>query len=615
MRQVKPHMADTFAVPPPHSDVMARVSHQRPATTPIIVLFGLLLAVGLEWERLTAVWQTGAFFDSDDAMRLVQVRDYLNGQGWFDLSVKRLAAPEPMIMHWSRIVDVPLSLLIGAFSTVMPPESSERLTRIIFPALMFLGLFGAMIRVTRSLFPFGGEMAAVILTALSGVLLVQFAPGRIDHHAPQIVLLMLMVGSVIRTLGPDARRSGLMTGFFAALSLAISLENLPFVIFAVSAVTLRWIIEGIAAREALAGLACGLPLFGTAFFFLTVAPTFYAQGACDAFSAAHLETMIAGGIGLAGLAYFSPGLPSIASRLAAAAAAGACIGGSLYATFPACLGDPLAGIDPLLREIWLKKVLEARPLLSFAHERPELFLPLVVPIFIGLPAALSAVVIETGKARVRWLFVAGFVATGCVTAFWQIRVFSSLAPISLLGGLWTMSFVRGRTAGWPDYYSNAAAFLAGVPFCALVWMFVPVSTDAATKSLGASGLSTCLSPSSISSLNRLPPSVILAPIDLGSHILALTNHSVIAAPYHRNNSGNLLAVDFFIADETDGRAILSKNKVDYIVLCPGMAEVKDYSAVSRGSVAWKLEHDQIPSWLEYVNVGGNALIVLKNRLY
>ena len=53
--------------------------------------------------------------DTDDAMRLVQVRDLLAGQGWFDMVQHRLMPPEGASMHWSRLVDAPLAALIGQF--------------------------------------------------------------------------------------------------------------------------------------------------------------------------------------------------------------------------------------------------------------------------------------------------------------------------------------------------------------------------------------------------------------------------------------------------------------------------------------------------------------------
>src|ERR1700687_3187469 len=50
-------------------------------------------------------------FDSmstDDAMRLVEVRDLIAGQGWFDLTQHRLDPPGVSI-HWSRGIDAPLA--------------------------------------------------------------------------------------------------------------------------------------------------------------------------------------------------------------------------------------------------------------------------------------------------------------------------------------------------------------------------------------------------------------------------------------------------------------------------------------------------------------------------
>jgi hypothetical protein len=57
--------------------------------------------------------KTGAFdaMSTDDAMRLVEVRDLIAGQGWFDLVEHRLDPPG-IAMHWSRLIDAPLAGLI-----------------------------------------------------------------------------------------------------------------------------------------------------------------------------------------------------------------------------------------------------------------------------------------------------------------------------------------------------------------------------------------------------------------------------------------------------------------------------------------------------------------------
>jgi len=76
---------------------------QRPGANPNVLLPVLWLtaavAIGLPAIR-------GGVFDAmstDDAMRLVQVRDWIGGQGWFDLFQYRLDPPgTSMHLRWSR---------------------------------------------------------------------------------------------------------------------------------------------------------------------------------------------------------------------------------------------------------------------------------------------------------------------------------------------------------------------------------------------------------------------------------------------------------------------------------------------------------------------------------
>ena len=84
-----------------------------------------------EWIRLTlAAWlaimawylvqrwpaiQWLSLGDTDDNMRLMQVRAWLAGQGWFDLRNYRLNPPGGFDIHWSRLVDLPIAALILLF--------------------------------------------------------------------------------------------------------------------------------------------------------------------------------------------------------------------------------------------------------------------------------------------------------------------------------------------------------------------------------------------------------------------------------------------------------------------------------------------------------------------
>src|SRR6185503_18571311 len=50
--------------------------------------------------------------DTDDNMRMMQVRGLLHGQGWFDLRNYRMNPPFGANIHWSRLVDLPIAGLI-----------------------------------------------------------------------------------------------------------------------------------------------------------------------------------------------------------------------------------------------------------------------------------------------------------------------------------------------------------------------------------------------------------------------------------------------------------------------------------------------------------------------
>jgi hypothetical protein len=119
------------------------------ASIPLMALVATLVALALVLPAFVEVWRTTRFFDTDDAMRLVQVRDLLNGQGWFDLVVHRLNPPDAVLSHWSRVIDVPLAGMILFFSLFTSRESAETLTRLAFPLLVQFAYFAALFALFR----------------------------------------------------------------------------------------------------------------------------------------------------------------------------------------------------------------------------------------------------------------------------------------------------------------------------------------------------------------------------------------------------------------------------------------------------------------------------------
>ena len=145
--------------------------------------------------------------DPDDAVRLISVRELLAGAPWFDTTLPRIGAPEPLVSHWSRLIDAPLAALVAALSPLLGRDGAELATRIVWPALLF---FALALVVAREAHRRAGPLAAafaLFLVITSATALAQFRPGRIDHHNAQI--LCAVAGLLFLARSWDDRRARL----------------------------------------------------------------------------------------------------------------------------------------------------------------------------------------------------------------------------------------------------------------------------------------------------------------------------------------------------------------------------------------------------------------------
>ncbi len=581
-----------------------RVGGLRLDSVATVTLIVFPLALLLSWPRMVAVWQTGIFYDTDDAMRMVQVRDWMAGQGWFDLVAHRLDPPAGTLMHWSRIVDVPLAVLIRLFGLFADAVHAERLARLVFP----LALQGAMIAATawtgRALAGGRAVLPAAILILLSGISFDQFQPGRIDHHAPQILLLMLGVGTTLRSLDPGRAAWAALTGCLIAVSLAISLENLPFFAVLLAAPALAWVAHGDPYRRTILSFAGGLGLAGPLLFVLTVPPWRYLVPAPDAYSIAHLAAIMVGTAGLAGLAILSAKLSGPASRGVALAAAGGLTLATVLAIDPACLGDPYAGMDPLIKRLWLDNVTEAQPIFRLARLHPHIFTTTVCPIPCGAVATLIGLWHCRRSRPAPWLVLAALVGVGLAGTFWQIRVASSLSPLALLGGAWAVAAALDLAQARNRAVYAVLPFVCLGLFSSLAWAMVPVGT---TTKPGASEADpeSCRASAALAPLAGFPAAVTaFAPIDAGAHLLAYTPMSVLAGPYHRDRHGMRMALDALLAVPDVARGIVAGSGAKLLVYCTADPLLRNIRREAPGSLAAALLDGHPPVWLAPMTLDG-----------
>ena len=576
----------------------------------LLTAMGLVFTLALSWPSAAEVWRSGAFANSDDAMRLVEVRDWLAGQAWFDLHQYRLDPPDGVQMHWTRVLDLPLGLLIEFFQAFLPVESAERLTRIIFPLMLHGALFAAVAGLARRLAGPAAMLPAVAIAALSGGVLVQFQPGRIHHHSAQILLVVLILWATIRAI--DARRFWPAAGAaaLAALSLSINIENLTYILVEIAAFALVFVAQGGRFRGALLGFGLSLAASSLIVFVATIGPSRYFAGACDAFSTTHLMAIFLSAAAFCVLAALSRHLTSAPLRLAGCALGGALVLGAIAFAYPACLGDPQAAVDPLLRKLWLENVEEARPLLGIIIAHPVKLITLALAALLGFAAALVAAWREKGGARVHWLIVCAFVAVGLATSLWQVRALASASIVAIFGGAWVVARVSDWAARRPGALAKLAPSMLSLPFCSVFWV---AAAPAQAQSNAVEGRVVCRAPSVVGALGALPRSVLLAPIDMGSDILAQTRHSVLAAPYHRDNHGNREMVDAMMAEPAAARRIVMDSGAAYVVFCPAMPELEIYAAASPNGLAAMLLGGKSPDWLALEPIHGSPYRIYRVR--
>lgn len=570
------------------------------------IALALAAAAALGWLRAQTVWTSGAFFDSDDAMRAVQVRDFLAGQSWFDLAAARVDPPNGMVSHWSRLVDAPLAGLELSLQWFLPHDAAERATRLIFPlallaALLRLSAWNATIVAGE-----GARLAAVWLTFLSGPMFLQFSPGRIDHHAPQIVLLLVALGFFLRGLDPPKAWSMALSAACMALSFAVSLENTPFFVVMIAALPALFILDGAPMRGRLAWFAGGALMAFPPALAATVVSSRYFESACDAYSFVHFAAIIVGALGLLSLAAAAARLASPRQRAVAVGLAACAVVAAVILVAPQCLGDPLVGLDSRLRDLWQSQVAESKPLLSFLEKSPNIVVVTGLPVVFGLACALIFAWLRDGTERRRWMVAAGAILAGAAVGLWQVRVFSSLTPIAMIPLAAAATSLAARFGASLVPLARAglvAAFgLAVSPMGLALALPTPPDADAQGPDM------TCLTPAALTPLAGLPPARILAPVNMGAHLLAHTPHSVFAAPYHRNNHGNRIAIDAFLSPPAEAERILRAAGAELVLWCA--SEKKPNILVERApnGLAAALARGEVPAWLERKAVSGPLLV-------
>jgi hypothetical protein len=566
----------------------------------------LLMRVVLVWLAVAALSLVAAraniadlrFSDPDDTLRLVQVRNLLAGQGWFDVHMSKIDPPAGVLMHWSRLVDIPLALVILALTPLVGTSGAETAAVIAVPLLTLLCGMLLTARLAARLADERAALVACLLWPLALATMTQFAPLRIDHHGWQVVALLAAANALFTR---DARTGGWLCGAALATGMAISLELLPYAALFAGVLALRWLRDP-EARVGVVAMLESLALSGIALFLLTRGADL--TGYCDIASPGYLAGFAVAAAGVRLVAWRNP--PSGIVLLALGVVAAAVLA-SFLAVSPQCTRGPFAELDPLVQQVWYRSVLEGLPVWKQ---------PVVAAVQIAAPpiiALAAALFLWRGAAaserRREWfefvLLLAGFTLVALLVS----RAGAAACALSTVAVAAANRPLLARIEALASVPAKLAALV--LVLAALAPGMVAFAIDRAMPSAQAeparAGMSNvCGLPGSLAALRGLPRSTLFTPLDLGPWALLHTDHAVVATSHHRASAAMHDVIAAFLGTSDEAQALVRKHGAAYVVACDDLVEAGVYRDMAGAGLMAKLLAGRPPAWLQPVALPATA---------
>jgi len=256
--------------------------------------------------------------------------------------------------------------------------------------------------------------------------------------------------------------------------------------------------------------------------------------------------------------------------------------------YPECLRGPYSNVDAELAEVWLANIAEIKSLFDYASERPTEVPFWIVAPTIGVLVSIWRAVATTGRARTQWLVVLLFALSGLSLCFYQIRFIGIAQLFSLVPLAWFITWIwRLADQRWTGLLRQTMIFgplllLSPAPGFVVAKLASAENTDGSRPACDIETVSGVLN-------ERSERQLIAGFFNPGAELLFRTQHSVLAASYHRNTDGNLAAYRLFSAS-TDGEAqsILDEYGIDLILICPASPEMGFYQDQSTDTFAERL---------------------------
>ncbi len=571
----------------------------------VVVAAWLALCVYLVNLRWNGIMWFG-LADTDDNMRISQVRALLGGQNWFDLRQYRLNPPMGANIHWSRFVDLPLAGLILLFRPIVGGADAERIAVAVAPLLPLLLLLFSLALTCRRLIDRRAYLLPIIALFFANSTLGMFNPTRIDHHGWQLALLALAIAGLVDS---KPARGGAVVGLATAVSLWIGLEMLIYLAMAGVTTALFWVVDP-AERQRLRAYAATLG-GGTAFGFLVFVSYANRLPVCDALSPVWLSDALIGAGLLFGLTLVTP--VDWKARLGFAVVAGLVMAGFHALMWPHCLSR-LEGVSPEAEQLWLSHVREARPV--YRHGWRTAVAVVSIPISGIIGWALLGWVRRRDPAVFRRILAAAVPALAAtVLLLWQTRTGPAAQLMNLVGA----SAIAWIAVPWAQRSKNMVVRILGTVLVAIIGFgaavpaastfYPPEKKSARMKAVDLAN-TRCPSLPGLKPIAQQPKGMVFTYVDLGPRLITVTHHNAVTGPYHRNGEQIADVMKAFRGSEPQAHAIIDKYRSDYLLICPNMATATIFTSEAPKGFYSQIVKGKVPNWLERVTLPKDSPFVM-----
>jgi hypothetical protein len=553
------------------------------------------------WDRVV----TRGGWDPDDQLRLVQLRDFLDGQSWFDTTQYRMNMPDGAPVHWSRLIELPLAIFVVLLTPLLGAARAEMVAGVAVPMLCLGGIAFLLVQIAERIGGRAAGIAAFLLTLMSPALLIQLRPMRIDHHGWQIFCAVLALATLFWA---DKRKGGLVMGAALATWMHISLEGAPMTAAFFLILGWRWVIErGEGVR--LFWTLCSFAGVSVALFFGTQANGFAAAQYCDTVSPVHIWAILAA-VGVL--------LPAIKLKpeqrwirfVAAALAGGAALTMLLWFA-PQCAQGAFSDLDPVVREYWYAKINEGLPVW---HQDVPTAITLLTPLAVALVALWAAWRFTAAEHRPALGQLGFFLVYASILSLLVFRTVSVATAFTIVPAALCLAAAFNRYRIEPVLARRLLLALAalllltsGMVAGAIAGSFGPKVDKAEANAMA--NADACESIESVQALATLPRGNIVAPFDIGPAILLTSQHKVLASSHHRNAKGMRDHIDIFRLPPEQAREIIQRRQINYIIACPGEGELENYAEKNPDGLWGEMSKGQKPIWLEDRGKFGKGLRV------